>query len=83
MLEVVVQILENMREVQGKPAIFGERRVNKFRQNKIIFTQVLFTILYSWCIVKKNSRGRGLKKHFDVIFNWFSTSRTFWMSFFG
>ena len=46
MLEVVVQILENMREVQGKPAIFGERRVNKFRQNKIIFTQVLFTSSY-------------------------------------
>ena len=25
MLEVVVQILENMREVQGKQAIFGEK----------------------------------------------------------
>ena len=50
MLEVVVQILENMREVQGKPAIFGERRVNKFRQNKIIFTQDRYYFTSSYFI---------------------------------
>ena len=67
MLEVVVQILENMREVQGKQAIFGERRVNKFRQNKIIFTQVFFTssyfvyssLFYNCGVFSKKIQGEG------------------------
>ena len=58
MLEVV-QILENMREVQGKPAIFGENS-EEFWQKKIILTiqysQVLFrAIVYSFVFYNRGA----------------------------